>query len=275
MINLVRIILRLCWPSAILPFLLSPGIFLRIQKIQSCMQQLIIPDHQFFTPWTIPTIADFHFPTTLQISCASVLTEKSNLLCHQAQAQDWTMKCWAKEIHQASSTHNYHIPSASLPLGMATWVSPWLEAELTRAAFCCSMKPCSILHLAGHWWGWKGPLQLIQPPDSHREAKKLLCVMSHLHPSFQTKLTWVKMANINALFCGTQHPWPELGLFTLIPQVSYCLKAWAKQLEQSHPKHWMFLLQSAVLFMAIVAKWLQLGSNAAVLPAQTVLSLWM
>lgn len=214
MINFVRIILRFCWPSAILPFLLSPGIFLRIQKIQSCMQQLIIPDHQFFTPWRIPTTADFHFPTTLQISCASVLTEKSNLLWHQAQAQDWTMKCWAKEIHQASSTHDYHIPqqqhpAASLPLGMATWVSPWLEAELTRAAFCCSMKPCSILHLAGHWWGWKG-LCSSSSPQTHTEKPKNCFVSCHIFTHlFKPSWHGWRWQIQNALFCSTQHPWPE------------------------------------------------------------------
>lgn len=83
-----------------------------------------------------------------------------------------------------SSSH----PSASLPLGMVNRVSPWLKAELTRAAFPCSMKPCSILHLADHCLGEAGRgLCSSSSPQlklSQRSQKTALCHIRPQNPIF-------------------------------------------------------------------------------------------
>lgn len=71
------------------------------------------------------------------------------------------------------------------------------------------------------------------------------------------------------------HNIPDLRWVYLILPVSYCLKACAKQLERSHPNHWIFFTLCNIIYEYNGQMVTQLGSNAAALQRIPCYLLWM
>lgn len=165
------------------------------------MQQLVIPDHQFFTPWRIPSTAAFPQPfafpqhVTDKLCLYSVRKAIYSGVKHSHRTEQWSIE------QRKGTRHVLHtiitFLSSSHPCFLArgaTRVSPWLKAELTRAAFSCSMS-CTSYTSQNHWLGDVGKglcssssPQLKQTPTKKPNTGFVSCQASKSHFLNQTDI---------------------------------------------------------------------------------------